>query len=261
VYGTLEECEKMYASYAHKAGFDIRKSNQKSTLSGLVMKKWFVCNRAGIPRKKNVDTLEGSTKPLRKSTLECTGCRAKARFDAINGTINFKLADFEAQHNHDVLQPQYMHLSKKERQMKYAEQLFVYNACVANIGPTKAHQLYSNMKGCDENVNGTVDDFRNWKRDLNVYISDSDSQMLVNKMEERKKYIPGFAFEYRVEDSELHSLFWADEVAKCNYNEFSDIMSFDATYRTNRYISYIIKKKILNRISKRFEKCTLCLLT
>nr|XP_043639274.1 protein FAR1-RELATED SEQUENCE 5-like [Erigeron canadensis] len=52
---------------------------------------------------------------------------------------------------------------------------------------------------------------------------------------EMREHIPGFAFEYKVDNSELHSLFWADNVARRNYEEFSDIMSFDATYRTNRY--------------------------
>ncbi|GJS11615.1 FAR1-related sequence 5-like protein [Tanacetum coccineum] len=28
---------------------------------------------------------------------------------------------------------------------------------------------------------------------------------------------------------------WADEVAKCNYKEFGDIVSFDVTYKTNKY--------------------------
>nr|GEU68868.1 hypothetical protein [Tanacetum cinerariifolium] len=36
------------------------------------------------------------------------------------------------------------------------------------------------------------------------------------------------------EDAELCGLFWADEVAKCNYKEFGDIVSFDATYKTNK---------------------------
>ncbi|XP_071727537.1 protein FAR1-RELATED SEQUENCE 5-like [Rutidosis leptorrhynchoides] len=66
--------------------------------------------------------------------------------------------------------------------MKYAEQLFVYHSSVSNVGPTKAYEVYSNMKGSEKNVHGT-----------------------------------------------------ADEVAKCNYNEFSDIILFDATCRTNRY--------------------------
>ncbi|GJZ91742.1 FAR1-related sequence 5-like protein [Tanacetum coccineum] len=38
---------------------------------------------------------------------------------------------------------------------------------------------------------------------------------------------------YRVENSELVAMFWADEVAKCNYKEFGDIVSFDATFNSN----------------------------
>nr|GEZ81882.1 protein FAR1-related sequence 5-like [Tanacetum cinerariifolium] len=30
-------------------------------------------------------------------------------------------------------------------------------------------------------------------------------------------------------------MFWADEVAKCNYKEFGDIVSFDATFNSNKY--------------------------
>jgi len=248
IYGKLEDCEKMYRDYAYASGFDVRKSSQKTGgLSGRIRQKYYVCSRAGMPKKVSVDTLENAEKPRKKTSFECTGCRAKVRFDWIYGTEQFKLADFEQSHNHDMVPAEYRHLSKKDRQMKYAEKLFVYNASISNIGPTKAHELYSNMKGCYQDVHGTVEDFRNWKRDLNVFINDSDSQILVDRMEEKKKYIPGFSFEYKLDDSELHSLFWADEVARCNYNEFSDIMSFDATYRTNRYFILLFLFKFTNQ--------------
>ncbi|GJV16194.1 hypothetical protein Tco_1361517, partial [Tanacetum coccineum] len=32
----------------------------------------------------------------------------------------------------------------------------------------------------------------------------------------------------------LVAMFWADEVAKCNYKEFGDIVSFDATFNSNK---------------------------
>ncbi|GJZ89869.1 FAR1-related sequence 5-like protein [Tanacetum coccineum] len=40
---------------------------------------------------------------------------------------------------------------------------------------------------------------------------------------------------YKVENSELLVMFWADEVAKCNYKEFGDIVYFDATFNSNKY--------------------------
>ncbi|GKB13226.1 FAR1-related sequence 5-like protein [Tanacetum coccineum] len=48
-------------------------------------------------------------------------------------------------------------------------------------------------------------------------------------------YVPNFTFQYKVENSELVAMFWADEVAKCNYKEFGDIVSFDATFNNNKY--------------------------
>ncbi|GJR39826.1 ribonuclease H-like domain-containing protein [Tanacetum coccineum] len=62
---------------------------------------------------------------------------------------------------------------------------------------------------------------------------ESDTQMLITKMENRKMYVPNFTFQYMVENSELVAMFWADEVAKCNYKEFGDIVSFDATFNSN----------------------------
>nr|GFC06325.1 hypothetical protein [Tanacetum cinerariifolium] len=103
------------------------------------------------------------------------------------------------------------------------------------LGATKAHDLYSKMKGGTQYVHETSDDFKNHIRDVNAYIGESDVQMLINKMENRKKFVPNFTFHYLVENSELVAMFWADEVSKCNYKEFGDIISFDATFRTNKY--------------------------
>nr|GEU92387.1 hypothetical protein [Tanacetum cinerariifolium] len=51
----------------------------------------------------------------------------------------------------------------------------------------------------------------------------------------RHEFTKDFSFDYFVEDAELCGLFWVDELAKCNYKEFGDIVSFDATYKTNKY--------------------------
>ncbi|GKB55376.1 FAR1-related sequence 5-like protein, partial [Tanacetum coccineum] len=64
---------------------------------------------------------------------------------------------------------------------------------------------------------------------------ESDAQMLINKMENRKMYVSNFTFQYKVENSELVVMFWADEVVKCNYKEFRDIVSFDATFNSNKW--------------------------
>ncbi|GJX60662.1 FAR1-related sequence 5-like protein [Tanacetum coccineum] len=91
--------------------------------------------------------------------------------------------------------------------MTQGEKMFVVKAATNKIGATRAHNLLSTMKGGYEYVHGTTNDFKNHQRDVNVFI----------------------------ENNELVAMFWADEVAKCNYKEFGDIVSFDATFNSNKY--------------------------
>ncbi|GJS45680.1 FAR1-related sequence 5-like protein [Tanacetum coccineum] len=205
-YDTVDEAIDMYSKYAKMGGFEVKKSGQRLTKSGVVKHKYIMCNREGVPKGINVDTLdpEYSEKQKRNTTTHVTGCKARIKLVL------------------DIVSGRY-------------KKMFVVKAATNKIGATRAHNLLSSMKGGYEYVHGTTDDFKNHQRDVNVFIGESDAQMLINKMENRKMYVPNFTFQYRVENSELVSMFWADEVAKCNYKEFGDIVSFDATFNSNKY--------------------------
>ncbi|GJS72851.1 FAR1-related sequence 5-like protein, partial [Tanacetum coccineum] len=236
-YDTVDEAIDMYSKYAEMGGFEVKKSGQRLTKSGVVKHKYIMCNREGVPKGINVDTLdpEYSEKQKRNTTTHVTGCKARIKLvlDIVSG--RYKLDQFYPKHNHMLIPKEYKHFTKKQRKMTQAEKMFVVKAATNKIGATRAHNLLSSMKGGYEYVHGTTDDFKNHQRDVNVFIGESDAQMLINKMENRKMYVPNFTFQYRVENSELVSMFWADEVAKCNYKEFGDIVSFDATFNSNNY--------------------------
>nr|GEU97576.1 hypothetical protein [Tanacetum cinerariifolium] len=103
------------------------------------------------------------------------------------------------------------------------------------------------MKWGAQYVHGTSDDFKTHIKDVNAFIGESDAQMLINKIGNRKKFVPNFTFQYKVVNSELVAMFWADEVAKCNYNEFEDIISFDATFRTNKTLNTSTEKEVVQQ--------------
>ena len=66
------------------------------------------------------------------------------------------------------------------------------------------------------------------------YVANKDAQMLINLLSKAK--VPEFYFEYMCGDGELQTMFWVDEISRLNYKEFGDTISFDATYRTNRFV-------------------------
>ncbi|KAJ9549993.1 hypothetical protein OSB04_022536 [Centaurea solstitialis] len=105
----------------------------------------------------------------------------------------------------------------------------------ANIGAMQAHNIICQLKGGYDKVGGTKVEYKNFQRDRNCYIGDSDANLFVRKMNNQKLYIPNFSFEYNSDGGLLKYAFWADDTAKHNFQEFGDIVSFDATYRTNKY--------------------------
>ncbi|GJZ30745.1 RNA-directed DNA polymerase, eukaryota [Tanacetum coccineum] len=147
---------------------------------------------------------------VRSSNFRVCGCKERVQFDTVQKTLKYRLVVFDLEHNHELDRIEYKYLSKAERKLTYNEQLFIIKAANSNIGAVRAHNLYSSLK-------------------------DSDAQMLITRFEERQEFTKGFSFDYFVEDAELCDLFWADEVVKYNYIEFGDIVSFDATYKTNKY--------------------------
>ncbi|GJX36749.1 FAR1-related sequence 5-like protein, partial [Tanacetum coccineum] len=208
VYDSVEDCVVAYMKYATEAGFVVRRSCQKRMLNGDVKQKYLVCNRMGCPKGIHVDTTR-----FRKFVLHM--------FDTI--------------HNHELEREEYKHLSKTERQLTYMEQAFIVKAASVDIGATRAHQLLTGIKGSYLLLHGTTVDFKNFFRSVNCYIGDSDAQMLIHKMENRKKHASDFSFDYLVENVELTAIFWADEDSKYNYREFGDVVSFDVTFKINKY--------------------------
>ncbi|GJS00432.1 FAR1-related sequence 5-like protein [Tanacetum coccineum] len=211
-YGTIDEALDMYTKYAEMAGFEVKKGGQRKTKSGAVQHKYIYCNKEGVPK----------------------GCKAHIRLvlDSVSG--KYKLESFKPKHNHMLIPKEYKHFTKKQRKMNQSEKMFVVKAATNKIGATRAHNLYCSMKGGYEYFHRTSDDFKNHQRDVNQFIGESDAQMLINKMENRKNYVPNFTFQHKVDNSELVAMFWVDEVTKCNYKEFGDIVSFDATFNNNK---------------------------
>ncbi|KAL9686861.1 hypothetical protein QQ045_031254 [Rhodiola kirilowii] len=86
------------------------------------------------------------------------------------------------------------------------------------------------------NVGATVTNFKNFERDLKLYIGLNDAQRIVDSLMNKKNTCHGYSFEYYVDEhGSLSRLFWADYIARGDCIIFGDVVSFDATYRTNKY--------------------------
>ncbi|KAK9075385.1 hypothetical protein SSX86_003708 [Deinandra increscens subsp. villosa] len=235
VFACWEDVVSLYESYAEKAGFSTRLGTCR-VINDVITSRYILCNRSGKPRFKNYDSTNPETlSSSRTSRSLLCGCKAciRAKYDPETGF--YTLYTFVESHNHELIGKEFMEFSKKRRKTDYTTHQFVHEMSLNKIGPNVAHRLQCTLKGGHHNVRGTTTDYKNISRAIRLFIGDRDAQMVLDTLRARTENLHNFFFEYSIVGHELRSLFWADDVSRCNYETFGDVLAFDATYKTNKY--------------------------
>ncbi|KAJ9550849.1 hypothetical protein OSB04_014894 [Centaurea solstitialis] len=252
-FDSLDHAISMYSNYAEAAGFDIRLTSKKVNKFGIVQIRYVVCSKSGVPKKTTFNPLEhsGRKKKIRNSNFKRCDCKAGVKFRLLKGVGKYELYDFVEEHSHPLLSSTDMCFSRKRRQLGFGDKMLVHRGNSLNLGASRVHKMRTTCKGGYDFCSSSTVDFQNFKRDMDKYVVDGgDAQMFINMMNNRKDVAPNFFFDYKVANSELVCTFWADEAARFNYSEFGDVMSFDATFRTNRYCMVFIPFTVVDNHKK-----------
>ncbi|XP_022030465.1 protein FAR1-RELATED SEQUENCE 5-like [Helianthus annuus] len=217
--------------------FWVRLSTTKKSKDGTVRLRYVLCSRSGKPNCQNVDSmvLKSSSKLPRSSNYKVSDCKAKIKVKVFKGYPGLRLYEFVESHNHPLVSIENMDLTRKRRQLEFSDQDFIHRLSLAKVGPSTAFKMQAVLKGGQHNVRGTNIEYKNFSKDLRAFIGKGDAQMVVNMMDKRKVNLENYYCHYIIRHGELRSLFWADEVMKCNYRVFGEVLAFDATYSTNQY--------------------------
>ncbi|KAK1359525.1 hypothetical protein POM88_043999 [Heracleum sosnowskyi] len=236
LFDSMEEGMEFYQAYGRLSGFNSRRSTEKTDDDYNIVSKYVVCSRAGFNEKKLIVSNKKSSQVKRRRTVSnrC-GCGAKIILRVVSGKT-YRISTFVEEHNHDLVPKSGRQFMRVNRQMSIISRKFVFDAANVNIGVSKSHSFMKEQVGGYANVGATVRDFRNFSRDLKAYVGERDAQMIINKFKAKHASCESFYYAYDV-DSEDHltKLFWADAIARRNYELYGDAVSFDATFDTNMY--------------------------
>ncbi|KAL4573725.1 hypothetical protein LXL04_020541 [Taraxacum kok-saghyz] len=232
IFENLQKGIDFYTKYARRAGFDTRLGSEKIVNSKKCY-KYVICSRSGKAEESSSNSLK--VKQKRKYPSQMMDCRAKIGFKVIDDTGRWFVNSFEPVHNHELYTKSTVHMSRSMRQLDHYDKTLIWQLNKANVGAVQAHGIVTGFKGGVDKQGAKKVNYKNFARDLNCYMKDTDASLMFNLLENRADSIPGFSFYHLLEGSELRGVFWADSIAKRNYKEFSDVISFDATYRTNKY--------------------------
>ncbi|KAL4561965.1 hypothetical protein LXL04_034151 [Taraxacum kok-saghyz] len=232
IFQNLQKAIDFYTKYARRARFDTRLGSKK-IVNGKKCYKYVICSRSGKAEESSSNSLK--VKEKRKYPSQMMDCRAKTGFKVIDDTGRCLVNSFEPIHNHELYTKSTVHMSRSMRQLDHYDKTLIWQLNKANVGAVRAHGIVTGFKGGVDKQGAKKVNYKNFERDLNCYMKDSDANLMFNLLENRADSIPGFSFYHLLEDSKLRGVFWADSIAKRNYKAFSDVISFDATYRTNKY--------------------------
>lgn len=240
-FASFEDAYDFYEAYARMGGFVVRRGTSKIAKGGGENRlKYYLCHRQGFVNNQieKSDSNEGdSSRQHRKKMFSRCGCKAMIALKWVGKNVKEGVVvyTFVEAHNHKLVGAGGRHFLKSSREMSIVHKTFAFDASKVKIGPSQAYGLMKEMVGGYENVGATVTDFRNWNRDLKEGIGKKDAQIILDKFKAKKEEIGSFYYEYDTDPSgHLTKLFWADPIGRRNYEVFGDVISFDATFGTNK---------------------------
>ncbi|XP_071932275.1 protein FAR1-RELATED SEQUENCE 5-like isoform X2 [Coffea arabica] len=229
-----EAAKAFYNSYARRVGFSTRvSSSRRSRKDGAIIQRSFVCAKEGFRNLNEKRTKDREIK--RPRTITRVGCKASLSVK-IQDSGKWLVSNFVREHNHQLVPPDQVHCLRSHRQISGPAKTLIDTLQAAGMGPRRIMSALIKEYGGISKVGFTEVDCRNYMRNNRQRSLEGDIQLLLDCLRQMQAENPNFF--YAVQGEEDHStgnVFWADPKARANYTYFGDTVTFDTTYRSNRY--------------------------
>ncbi|XP_057803129.1 protein FAR1-RELATED SEQUENCE 5-like [Salvia miltiorrhiza] len=148
----------------------------------------------------------------------------------------YKITDFCEGHTHSMVPLPARDLMQSNRNLDEFQQRFIIYGLKANIGPMSSFRMFREIMGSYDRIGCKGNDFKNFARDLKVHSKGSNAHMLLESFTNKQDLGNGFRFFHDVdEENKLCRIIWADQTSIKNFSLFGEVVSYDATYNTNKH--------------------------
>ncbi|XP_057806189.1 protein FAR1-RELATED SEQUENCE 5-like [Salvia miltiorrhiza] len=234
--GSLHEVHKLYCDYAILMGFSVRKGTQgyfKPTIN--LRMKMYLCSCAGPPDNKSS---EGRLAAYKKQTYR-SNCNAMLRVAHVNVEAPWIITTFVKQHNHKLVNPSQSYLLRSAHNMSRQQKRLLISMRASGIGVSRAYLFLENEAESRQNIgfirkyvyNELHSDSRNASK-----VDNADANKLLEILIDRGLSDHSFYWKVKLkDDGRLKNLFFRDTWCLIDCQHFDDVLSVDATYKTNKY--------------------------
>ncbi|CAO2144062.1 unnamed protein product [Urochloa humidicola] len=229
-FDTLEGAYEFYRCYGELAGFDMRKNNKRDRKDSKGQE--FCCSLEG-KHKTKVKVVDRQ----RDKTSKRGGCKAMvcARTIGIGGRACF--TEIVLDHNHKLVPTPTR--TKRMRSHKKQDPALVQLVDTMHAGHVRhadVMRVLRRASGGSENVHLTERDIQNRRAAQVREDRVDDIPKLQAFFRECKVHNPQFFCEFQVDEKNVvKNVFWSHASQQGNYADYSSVVTFDTTYKTNQY--------------------------
>ncbi|KAL8515634.1 hypothetical protein ACS0TY_014357 [Phlomoides rotata] len=229
----VEDMYKLYCSHARALGFSVRKGTTRYNTSGKLAEKYFYCSSSGHRECKQYVPNDKETKIVH---ITRTGCKALIRVK-LQGDGCYEIINHVKGHNHELTRPEWSHLHRSERQITDDKGNAIEDMISSGMKPTDSFRYMAHDAGGEDCIGHTLRDHMNYVNRLRMEaIEGGDANSMIEILYEQASQETDFFFRIRHDNmGRLCSVFWRDSMMREDYNVYGDVVSFDTTYRTNKY--------------------------
>lgn len=219
-----------YNSYARRVGFSTRVSvYQRSRRDGSIICRQIVCSREGFRREGN------ENRSKRQRTVTRVGCKAQMTVKK-QSSGKWAVTKLVEDHNHELVPPDKVHSLRSHRHVSGSARSLIDTLQAAGMGPSGVMSVLIRESGGINNVGFTKVDCQNYMSTSRQRTLGPAGQAVFDYLKQMQAEDPGFFYAVQGDfENSTGNVFWADANARMNYSFFGDTITFDTTYRTNRY--------------------------
>ncbi|XP_022743905.1 protein FAR1-RELATED SEQUENCE 5-like [Durio zibethinus] len=230
-----EAAKAFYNSYARRVGFSTRvSSSRRSRRDGAIIQRQFVCAKEGFRNLNEKRTKDREIK--RPRTITRVGCKASLSVK-MRDSGKWVVSGFLRAHNHELVPPDQVHCLRSHRQISGPAKTLIDTLQAAGMGPRRIMSALIKEYGGISKVGFTEVDCRNYMRNNRQRSLEGDIQLLLDYLRQMQAENANFFYAVQGDEDQalISNVFWADPKSRMNYTYFGDTVTFDTTYRSNRY--------------------------
>ncbi|XP_010229866.1 protein FAR-RED ELONGATED HYPOCOTYL 3-like [Brachypodium distachyon] len=254
LFDTDKEAFEFYNTYASVCGFSAKKASNYHSRRMNVDKPTrytFKCNRSGkvVDKQKQAEKRRAKQikraeekvvqglqlqKKRKRNLLEVTDCKAQMVVSLRAG--KWEIITLELDHNHELSPPDEARFLRSHKQMTEEEKLIIRTFNAVKLPTRKIMSILASYRGGIKAVPYNKKYVSNYRTAIRKVNSKNDMMQVSDYFRKRQAQDPTFYCAIKLDkNSTVESLFWADGKARQLYEAYGDCISFDTTYRTNRY--------------------------